>query len=391
MENLRKNSATKNQTTGNKNFDLMFVIWSVIRPILVIVVCVMLIFSAVYAGVDIFLNRFWLPVDENDHTPIEIVIPKNSTGAKIASILEENNLVKNADVFKYYMDFTGYSGKMKAGTYVFNKQMKMDEMMEKLSKGDGRSTVTTFTIVEGLTIQEMAESLVNQNIIKSKDKFIELARKGEEFMSYTFISNIDEEDLIGRNYILEGYLFPDKYEIYIGSSEATIMKRMLNKFNSVMNETYTARAEELGLSVDEIVTLASVIEREAKPNDFSKVSAVFHNRLKEEMTLSSCATVQYVLGIKKLNLTNEDIAVDSMYNTYKYKGIPVGPICAPSQKAIEAALYPDEDYLNDGYLFFATKDPESGELVFSQTYEEHQKAVDLYRPLWEEWDKKAGY
>jgi UPF0755 protein len=379
------------QKNGMNNFDLFFLIWSGIRPILVVVVCILLVMSAVYAAADIFLNRFWLPVDETDHTPIQIVIPSGSSTAKIANIIEENSLVKNADVFEYYIDFSGYANKMKAGTYALNKQMTMHEIMEKLAKGDGRSTVTTFSLVEGLTIEEMAQSLVTQGIIESPDEFKELARRGEEFMSYTFISNIDEEDLIGRNYILEGYLFPDKYEIYVGSTEATIMKRMLNKFNSVMNETYTARADELGLSVDEIITLASIIEREAKPNDFSKVSAVFHNRLKKDMKLQSCATVQYVLGIRKLNLSDEDISVDSFYNTYKYAGIPVGPICSPSQKAIEAALYPDEEYLDDGYLFFATKDPESGELIFNITAEEHQKAVDLYRPLWQEYDKSKGY
>ena len=214
---------------------------------------------------------------------------------------------------------------------------------------------------------------------------------GKKFLSYTFIAALDEEDLVGRKYAMEGYLFPDKYEIYVGSSEQAIMKKMLNRFDDIMSEKFIARIDELGLSIDEVITLASVIEREAKPADFGKVSAVFHNRLAKDMPLQSCATVQYVLGIRKLNLSAEDIAVDSLFNTYKYGGVPVGPICAPSQKAIEAALYPDEEYVKDGYLYFATKDPESGELFFNTNYEDHEEDVAKYRPLWQEYDKKAGY
>ncbi len=391
MENNQRNEREIVNKPGLKNFDLMFLIWSIARPILIVVVCIMIVTAAVYASVDFALNRFWLPVDETDDSPIQVVVARGSSVGAITKTLEAYNLVRNSTVFEYYIDFSGYGSKMKAGTYVFNKQMSMQEIMDKLSKGDGRSVVTTFTIIEGLTIEDMAESLVKQNIISDKEDFLSLAKDGKEFLSYSFIAALGEEELVGRNYALEGYLFPDKYEIYVGSSEESIMKKMLNKFNSVMSEKYLSRATEMGLTIDEIITLASVIEREAKPDDFSKVSAVFMNRIQQGMALESCATVQYVLGIRKLNLTAEDIAVDSPYNTYKYKGIPVGPICAPSQKSIEAALYPNEEYLADGYLYFATKDPESGELVFNITYSEHLEDVEKYRPLWEAYDKQAGY
>ena len=111
-----------------------------------------------------------------------------------------------------------------------------------------------------------------------------------------------------------------------------------------------------------------------------RVSAVFHNRLAEGMRLESCATVQYVLGTTRLALTDSDTSVDSPYNTYKNSGLPIGPICNPSRAALQAAAFPDEEYLNEGYLYFCSKDPTSGELQFSKTYEEHQAAVEQYRP-----------
>jgi UPF0755 protein len=140
------------------------------------------------------------------------------------------------------------------------------------------------------------------------------------------------------------------------------------------------------MTIDEVITLASIIEKESRPADFAKVSAVFHNRLDRHMKLQSCATLQYALGIKRIVLTNDDISSDSPYNTYKYEGLPIGPICSPSEKAIDAALNPDQSFVDQGYLFFATKDPNSGELVFNIKAEDHEAAVEQYRPLWEAWD-----
>ena len=117
---------------------------------------------------------------------------------------------------------------------------------------------------------------------------------------------------------------------------------------------------------------------------------MFHNRLKKGMKLESDVTIHYITGVKKMNLSSTDVAVDSPYNTYKNKGLPPGPICSPSAAAIRAALYPDETYLAEGYLYFCAKDPSSGELYFSRTLKEHEQAVAIYAPLWEAWDKERG-
>ena len=133
-----------------------------------------------------------------------------------------------------------------------------------------------------------------------------------------------------------------------------------------------------------------MIEKEGKADEFAKVSAVFHNRLEMGMELGSDVTVQYATNSEKMALTSEELSVNSLYNTYKNKGLPLGPICNPSTDAISAALYPDEQFLAQKYLYFCSTDPNGGGLHFSKTLEEHEKAVALYRPLWEEYDKSRG-
>ena len=133
-----------------------------------------------------------------------------------------------------------------------------------------------------------------------------------------------------------------------------------------------------------------MIEKEAKKADFAKVSAVFHNRLDQGMLLQSDPTVHYVTGERRMALRQSDLAVDSPYNTYKVSGLPVGPICNPSPEAINAALYPDESYVAEKYLYFCSKDPNTGELHFSRTLEEHERAVAIYAPLWKAYDEERG-
>jgi len=385
LENSRFRNRNDNEVQLHKN---MYTVWGVLRPVMVFITSLLIVVGFVYYGIDYVLQNYWLPADKNDATPIQIEIPKGSSVSEIAEILEGNNLIRNADVFEYYIDFSGYRSKVKFGSYIFNKQMTMQDIANRLSKGTDAATVTTFTVIEGLNIEQAAEKLLQDGIIPNKDHFLELCRTGTEFLNYSFIAELDYEQEADRKYMMEGYLFPDKYEIYVGSSEETIIKKMLNKFGDVLNERLVARADELGMTIDDVITLASIIEKEAKPNDFAKVSAVFHNRIKQRMKLESCATAHYYLGYKKLKLSSEEISVNSPYNTYLYPGLPAGPICSPSAKAIEAALYPDEQFVIEGYLFFCTKDPQSGELVFNITASEHQKAVEQYEPLWREYDQQ---
>ena len=125
------------------------------------------------------------------------------------------------------------------------------------------------------------------------------------------------------------------------------------------------------MTIDQVMTLASMIEWEALPADYSKVSAVFYNRLGIDQPLESCATMRYVTGEKKTAYTDVELEIDDPYNTYKYAGLPLGPVCNPGKKAIDAALYPDESFEEEGYLYFCNKADDSGSLAFAVTYEEH--------------------
>ena len=239
-------------------------------------------------------------------------------------------------------------------------------------------------------LRAACQSLVDQGVFESADRFLEICRTGEGIAEdYPFIQDVVDANDEGRAYVLEGYLYPDTYEIYVGSSEETVIGRMLDRMNVIYGVAYRTRAEELGMDMDEVITLASMIEREGKADSFDKVSAVFHNRLDAGMALGSDVTVQYALGVRRLVLTQEELAVDSAYNTYQHTGLPVGAICNPGNAAIEAALYPDSDYVEEGYLYFVLTDPETGELAFTKTLEEHDAIVEEYRPLWEAYDQAS--
>ena len=179
-------------------------------------------------------------------------------------------------------------------------------------------------------------------------------------------------------------MFPDTYEAYIDAGAETIINRMLLRFNNIFSEEYVTRAQELNMTIDEVVTLASMIEREAAvEGDFAKVSAVFHNRLKAEQKLESCATLQYVHLTNKYEYNAEERATPSPYNTYLYAGLPAGPVCNPGKRAIEAALWPNEEYLSEDYRFFCNMElPRNKALAFAKTLREHEENLSKYRKYW---------
>ena len=362
--------------------------WRYLRPLAVGLLSLLLVGVGISLGVRYVLSHFIFPVDAEDNTPIEVVIPKGSSASKIASLLynargqDEPGLIVSTASFKVYVDFVGKANALKAGTYVLSRNMSISEIVEILCQGNEARTTLRFTIPEGYTVESIAAVLKEGGVLESNDTFLSLCREGSLYGSYSFIDELEEDP--GRRYMLEGYLFPDTYEVYQGVSCDEILSKMLSRFNEIFTEAYRARARELGMSVDQVVTLASIIEKEAAAEgDFARVSAVFHNRLKRDMALESCATLSYVLGVKKYTFEKQEMDTASPYNTYKNEGLPVGPICNPGKTAIEAALYPDEQFLNEGYLYFCNGDiTTSNALLFSKTYEEHQKKVEQYSKYW---------
>ena len=201
---------------------------------------------------------------------------------------------------------------------------------------------------------------------------------------------LTEAGAANRKYQLEGFLSPNTYEFYSNADAQTILTKLITQTESTWLSAFDDQAQTYGFRMSDVYALASMIEKEAKRDDFARVSAVFHNRLRKGMSLDSDATVKYASGSKKMALSAEDLKTISPYNTYRNKGLPPGPICNPSMDAVTAALYPDESFLQEGYLYFCSTDPDSGALHFSKTLEEHEAAVAMYRPLWEAFDRERG-
>lgn len=366
-------------------------LWNILRPILVIL-CVAVIVAGIFAtGWHYISARYVDPVDASSTAAVTFEVKSGSSLTRVANNLEAAGLVRNRSVFKYYADFLGYGQKIQAGTYTLSPSMTLREIAEQLTRGDGTPLVRKITIIEGWTVQSIAAYLKREGVISDEEQFLSLCRTGEQFSAYYYIADVRASaNFSQRIYALEGYLSPNTYEIYTSATPEEIIKKLLSQTEAVFRDEWHDRADELGMTMDQVITLASLIEKEAKQADFARVSAVFHNRLKINMALGSDVTIKYVTGTERMSLNNSDLSVDSPYNTYRNKGLPPGPICNPSAAAIEAALYPDETFTAQNYLYFCSKDPATGELYFSRTLEEHEAAVKIYAPLWQAYDEKTG-
>ncbi len=310
---------------------------------------------------------------------------------RVANNLEKQGLIKSRTFFKYYCDFAGLGQKIQAGDYLIKKSMDMFEIADLLTTGDGKPITTDITIIPGTTVETIAAALKEKGVIKDETEFLNICKTGEGVTDYYFIAEELATDRVSeRRYLLEGYLSPNTYEVYTDAKAIDIIKKLLAQTDKVFSAEWQARAQELGMSIDDTLILASMIEKEAKKADFAKVSAVFHNRLKKGMKLQSDPTIHYVTGERRMSLRQSDLAVSSPYNTYQVDGLPLGPICNPSAEAINAALYPDESYVAEKYLYFCSKDPNTGELHFSRTLEEHERAAAIYAPLWQAYDAERG-
>lgn len=288
----------------------------------------------------------------------QIVIPKGSSVRTVSKILEEEKIIKDSFVFELYCKLSKNADSLKAGRYSISSSMDIPEIVEVMVSGKALIDTAKFTIPEGYNQEQIVEKLDSLGVVSKES--IESALKAELYQ-YEFLGQIPE-----RENMLEGYLFPDTYEIYRDTTAEAIIDKLLQRFDSVFTEEYRNRAKELNMTIDQVITLASIIEREARLDSERKtISAVFHNRLKKNMMLQSCATIQYLLKEQKEVLTYKDLEIESPYNTYKYAGLPPGPIASPGLKSIEAALYPEDTE----FLYFVAR--EDGSHVFTKTYSEH--------------------
>ncbi|MGI6664463.1 MAG: endolytic transglycosylase MltG [Christensenellaceae bacterium] len=359
--------------------------WNFAKPLVSVVLSLAVVVVLGFMVFNYVKKYYFMPVDPNSQEIITVEITKDdNTVGKIAEKLEKAGVIRSKTIFKYYTDFTDMSTKLSRGTFELSPAMTMDEVIHELKQTTGVGEETQITLREGLLVKDtnlqegMGTLLRDKGIIRSTDVFLSEAADAEAYKGYWFIQEViekQEKSSHKRPYILEGYLFPETYRFYTSSTPDQIVVKLLDQFEKVFTQEYRDRAAELGMSVDDVIILASIIEREGKPQDFKKISAVFHRRLKIGMNLESCATHQYFMDEAKAAYTIEETKIASPYNTYINPGLPVGPICNPGKAAIEAALWPDEEFSalpdDNCYLFFCAGDPETGETLFAKTYEEH--------------------
>ncbi|WP_353892549.1 endolytic transglycosylase MltG [Proteinivorax hydrogeniformans] len=297
---------------------------------------------------------------------VQLEIPIGTSTQEIAAKLEENGVIKNQNLFIVYLRLNNLGANFQAGEYDLTDGLTYEEISEALTEGRVAKESVRFTIPEGYTILEISENLESQGLVDG-DKFIELIQQGE--FEYDFVEGLEDNY---HDFRLEGYLYPNTYEVYPDATEFEIIDLMLGEFDSIISDKRN-RIDELGLSLHEAVTLASLIEREAKHEDeMSKIASVIFNRLDSGMLLQIDASVLYATGHKDV-VTYADLEVDSPYNTYKYKGIPPTPIASPGRAALDAILYPDETE----YLFYVA-DRKTGYHHFAKTYQEHRQNADRY-------------
>ena len=373
-------------------------LWKIIRPVLIFLISAIITVGIFIDGWFVIYDNFLKPMDPDNKATVPFVIEKGDTVTKIARVLSEQGLLRNQGIFKYLVMFRGVTSDIQYGTYQISPSMTVSEIVDIVSSGTS-SSERTITIIPGWTVEDIAQYFLSVGALTDTDEFYRLCNSVEYFgaNSHQVAQALASGTASSRKYLLEGYLAPETYRVFTTASAESLLCTLLKQTEIVMDELYASIEAGSGdeddlpvaLTQDQIIILASMIEKEAvTEEDRARVSAVFYNRLAAGMRLESDPTVKYMTGSTDFILSSKDMSLDTPYNTYVIYGLPAGPICNPSPAALRAALHPNKNYIDEGYLYFCSTDPHSGELYFSKTLEEHNAAVAEYWPLWEAYDEE---
>ena len=340
-----------------------------IKLILIIAIVLVVIITG---GSLIYLSGLGA-VDSKDDEPVNVNIPSGSGASAIVEILDENGLVKNKTCAKIHARIGGYDS-LQANSYIFSRSMTLPEMFEAINTGDfDYLSKDKLTIREGLTIPQTADAIAEELPFTRDELMAKWADKAflqQLIDEYWFIT----DDILNADikYPLEGYLYPETY--FITEEEPTIESVTIMMLD-MMDEKLTSIKKEIedsGFSVHELLTLSSIVEKESSnvKEDMPEVAGVFINRLNQGISLGSDVTVNYIFEKDGVELTVSQLDSDNKYNTRKFTGLPPGPICTVNINAIDSVLNYKE---TDNMFFYATP---KGEIIFSRTVEEHNKAVE---------------
>ncbi len=305
-------------------------------------------------------SSLYTPASSGTSDRVVVVVPRGASFRVVSNSLEEAGVIRDSSGLAYAAALKGAHKKIKAGEYELYPAMTPMEIVESLV--EGRTKIYSITFPEGYTIKDMAGAVEAVGLSRAA-KFTEMAGDGELVKSF---------GLEGKT--LEGYLFPDTYRYTRDMPVAELIGVMVGRFKEVYNAGVRTRSVELTMTMKEVVTLASIIEKEAgSALEMPLVSAVFHNRLRKGYPLQSDPTVIYGIEDFDGNLTKEHLKSPDPYNTYKHYGLPPGPIANPGKQALEAALSPS----GDPYMYFVSRG--DGSHYFSRTLTEHNLAVEYYQ------------
>jgi UPF0755 protein len=349
---------------------------SIVRKIVLVCLFLLLIaFGVAGTSAYYYVKGALEPVDETSEDLISIDIPIGSTPTRIGNILEENGLIYNASFFRYYVRYKNESG-FQAGNYQLSKSMTMDEMIAALKEGTIlQEYALSFTVPEGRWLENVLK-VISENTDHTIEELEEKVLDREYLENLIARYPILSEDILDSRirWPLEGYLFPSRYDfLEENPSIETIIEAMIERTEQVLRK-YSAEFEENAYNIHEILALASIIEGEAqKTEDRYTISGVLYNRLKINMALQVDPTVAYAHGTHLSRTMIKDTTIDSPYNTYRYPGIPVGPINNPGEASIKAAVQPEEHK----YLYFYADS--TGKVHYTETFQQHQEIIRQYR------------
>jgi UPF0755 protein len=321
---------------------------------------------AIYGGY--FLYTLNTPNSDSQAIKNFTIQPKWGS-VMISQELDRAGLIKNWVVFELYVWYRGTSSQLQPGNYDLKMNLTAKELAQILTRGADAVVLKeiSLTLIEGWNNNDYAEYLNKQGFGQPADFFEIIQKKQSWWDNYDFLASRPKD----RD--LEGYLFPDTYRVYRNATIKDIVNKMLENFGRKLTPQLRAEIEKQGKTIHEILTLASIVEKEVPtPADRKTVAGIFYKRLENNIGLQSDATLNYITKKGTVQPSYEDTRVDNPYNTYKYRGLPPGPICHPGLDAIIAAIYPAPT----DYLYFLTT-PE-GKVIYSRTYEEHLAAKRKY-------------
>ena len=326
-----------------------------LRYILILAIVGVLIIGGGLGALYLVPNTF----AQDDGTQV-LVIEKGQTGTEIADMLYERGLIRSTQGFKLWLYLSGTNDKLQTGHYQIPNKVTVRELISLLQEGHVESI--RVTIPEGYSVGDIAIVLEKNQIMKAKDFLAE----AKTYVPYPYMKGTKP-----ATYPVEGFLFPSTYEIPVGATPRDVIQMMADEMNRYLTPAVKKQIQAQHMSIHDFVTLASIVERESLFDaDRPTIAGVFKKRLAHGIPLQSDATISYVLGYAKENVTIGDTQLQSPYNTYVSKGLPPGPIANPGKKSLDAVLYSE----NTDYLYFVAD--KEGHNHFSKTYEEHLAAVN---------------